>query len=318
MTKVNKFAWGILTQEEKLAVTLSLGHKKSSWEAGEIMSKSHYKFLEIVARAEKFLRMFTEFYNKYGDLVPMEVTLTRDVQEYLSMAIISRMIPRDIGEKMENRAFMVISYRDRKMDDQLWILKNSGGEANKDFLDLILEFDRWNNFRILPRYWQQESAFKRRIKGKELKYIKSICGLPKFSVDKLVEKYESPSGKIFTILVSEVFPGGFKVMRIKDKSINFSTLTAMGFPLYSKEIDAEELGYILAKYLLSKPQRGVSRVKMGLDFWEKFRTLLSKSTNYKEIMGIIPNRRFQEDAFIDNEIKRKKRLRELENLGKIK
>ena len=308
------FAWNILTQEEKMAVTLSLGHKKSSWEAGEIMSKSHYKFLEIVARAEKFLRMFTEFWNKYHGLFPDDLELTKDVQEYLSMAIESRMIPRDIGEKMNNKAFMVISYRDRKMDDQLWILKKSSKEWDKDFLDLILEFDRWNNFRILPKYWQQESAFKRRIKGKELKYIKSICGLPKFSVDKLREKYESKSGKIFTILVSELFPTGFMVMALKDRSKNISSLTAMGFPLYSNEIDANEMGYILSKYLFSKPQRGVSRVKLGLDFWDKFRVGLSKSTNYMEIMGIIPHRKFQEDAFIDNEIKRKKRIKALGNL----
>lgn len=315
MSKVNKFAWEILTHEERMAVTLSLGHKKSSWESGEIMNKSHYKFLEIVARAEKFLRMFTEFYNKYGGFIPYEVQLSPDVESYLTMAVTKRMLPKDIGEKMTNRAFMVISYRDRLVDEQLWALKSVKKDYNQDFLSLLLEFDRWNNFRILPKYWQQESAFKRRIKGKELKYIKSICGLPKFSVDKLREKFESQKGTVFTVLVSEVFPSGFLIMPIRDRGAKLTALTAMGFPLFTTRGAAEEIAFLLANYLFSKPQRGISRVKLGLDFWDRFRESLSKSTNYTEIMGIIPNRKFQEDAFIDNDIKRKKRLNSLEKLA---
>lgn len=48
-------------------------------------------------------------------------------------------------------------------------LKESEDEWDKDTLRLILEFDRWNNFRILPRMLQQPSAFKRR-SNKRIRY----------------------------------------------------------------------------------------------------------------------------------------------------
>lgn len=52
-------------------------------------------------------------------------------------------------------------------------LKESEDEWDKDTLRLILEFDRWNNFRILPRMLQQPSAFKRR-SNKRIRYTSNI------------------------------------------------------------------------------------------------------------------------------------------------
>ena len=40
-------AWQILNKDEKTALMLTFNQKKSSWEAGDIMDKSHYKYLEI-------------------------------------------------------------------------------------------------------------------------------------------------------------------------------------------------------------------------------------------------------------------------------
>lgn len=58
-------------------------------------------------------------------------------------------------------------------------LKESEDEWDKDTLRLILEFDRWNNFRILPRMLQQPSAFKRR-SNKRTRYTSNtyLIGYP--------------------------------------------------------------------------------------------------------------------------------------------
>ena len=56
----NNPAWMILIEEEQLALTLHYGPEKSTWQAGEIMKKAHYKYLEIKARGEKFLKIFIE------------------------------------------------------------------------------------------------------------------------------------------------------------------------------------------------------------------------------------------------------------------
>lgn len=53
-------------------------------------------------------------------------------------------------------------------------LKESEDPWDLDSMRLILEFDRWNNFRILPRMLQQPSAFKRRLNKKDKIYIKYL------------------------------------------------------------------------------------------------------------------------------------------------
>ncbi len=73
---MNREAWGILLKEEQQSITLSLGYSKSSWEAGEILKKAHYKYLEIAARGEKFLRMFTEFFEEHTYFIPNGVDIS--------------------------------------------------------------------------------------------------------------------------------------------------------------------------------------------------------------------------------------------------
>lgn len=314
MTKINEKAWAILTAEEKMAISLSLGYKKSSWEAGEIMSKSHYKFLEITSRAEKFLRMFTEYFDKSDSFIPYGLHISKDAKQYLRLAVLKRMVPRDIGEQMDNKGFRVMSYRDRLLEDQLMKIKISNDPLHKEFFHLILEFDRWNNFRILPRYWQQDSAFKRRIKSKELKYLKSICNLPPYSVRKLKEKFNR-GGSHYTTIFNPELDRGFELISVVPE--DFYALTQMGFPIFEKEFDAIEFAMLVVRYLESKISRTVSRVKAGLDFWAEFRQSISRARNFKDISGIIPNRKYQEDAFIEYEIKRRKRLKAIEKMQKI-
>ena len=69
MNEIQNKAWNLLTEKEKQALTLGLGYAKSSWEVGEMMGLSHYKFLELKERAERFFKLFEGYFSKYPSLV---------------------------------------------------------------------------------------------------------------------------------------------------------------------------------------------------------------------------------------------------------
>ena len=70
------------------------------------------------------------------------------------------------------------------------LLKMTEDEWDKDVRALILEFDRWNNFRVLPIMLQQPSAFKRRLNKKDKIYIKYLLDrIPEFVLEKLKERF---------------------------------------------------------------------------------------------------------------------------------
>lgn len=62
MNEYQKKAWDCLTPTEQQSLFLQLSESKSSWEAGEILKLSHYKYLEIKERSEKFFRLFSDFF----------------------------------------------------------------------------------------------------------------------------------------------------------------------------------------------------------------------------------------------------------------
>ena len=64
MNEFQKKAWDCLPQKEQQSLFLQLSENKSSWEAGEILKLSHYKYLEIRERSEKFFRLFSDFFEK--------------------------------------------------------------------------------------------------------------------------------------------------------------------------------------------------------------------------------------------------------------
>ena len=309
--QLNKEAWEILTKDEKTALTLALGHGKSSWQAGEIMQKAHYKYLEIEARAEKFLRMFTEFYDEYGDLIPRGVDIPNTFKEYLSLVILSRLTVKDAIARIDDPEYKVSSFRDRIMEQGLIAMSKSRNQAEKDLFDLVLEFDRWNNFRVLPKGWQQPSAFKRRNKSKELKYLKNISQLPPISIEKVQElySYTGNNDHLWVPIVSKTFKDLYKIMKVKDRPLVVDNLSKMGFVIFKDKLDAEEFAIQVHQYVFKKQVRDNSHVILGLKFWGRFRGLLIKAHNFNKLENIIPNRKFMEDARIEEGIQHKKKLR---------
>lgn len=61
MNEAQQKAWSCLIDKEQQSLFLQLSESKSSWETGEILKLSHYKYLEIRERSEKFFRLFSDF-----------------------------------------------------------------------------------------------------------------------------------------------------------------------------------------------------------------------------------------------------------------
>lgn len=78
MNEFQKKAWDCLTQKEQQSLFLQLSENKSSWEAGEILKLSHYKYLEIRERSEKFFRLFSDFLRK-GLLYSDQIALVKGI-----------------------------------------------------------------------------------------------------------------------------------------------------------------------------------------------------------------------------------------------
>jgi len=298
-------AWDILTEDEKLAITLSVNHKKSTWEAGEIMGKAHYKYLEIQARAKVFFKMFTEYFEKTdGLIIPEGVYMDPDVAEFIRLTIVERLGYRTAIKKMGNTALVINSARERIIEDYMNQLLIDDNPLAIDLYDLVLDFDRWNNFRILPTSVQEPSAFKRRNKTRLIKHLKNLQNLHVYHLDRFVMKFKHKRGDINSVylpLVSDSYEQGYKVQKIKGKK-HIIEYISKKFTLYifkDKE-DADDYGYLVEGYLNNTDKN----CKHGQVFWPKFRQIIKKADNYGLVNNIIPRRKHLENAFrdIDNVI----------------
>ena len=91
MNEYQKKAWDCLTPTEQQSLFLQLSESKSSWEAGEILKLSHYKYLEIKERSEKFFRLFSDFFEIHESIFRPDCLCERNFQDYIEACIEKRM-----------------------------------------------------------------------------------------------------------------------------------------------------------------------------------------------------------------------------------
>ena len=299
MTKAAKKAWDILNNDEQTALSLSLGYGKSTWEAGEVMGKVHFKYLEIQKRASKFLEIFTNHFEKYGDLIPDSLNLPFSFTEYLRLTIIERNNISTAVSKMETNKYMVTSYRGKCIIKEMLSLKGSTKTEAFDLYSLIMDFDRWNNFRILPQSIQEPSAYKRRNKSRDNKHIKTIINLPQYSLHKLIEIYSYNGGydKLYLPIISRYLHGGKKILRVKNNRANIRKLSDIGMFLFEKPTDAEEFCELIYEYFVEI----IKTCRVGQRFWPKFRESMEKAINYKELENIHRSRTYLDSLILTDE-----------------
>ena len=68
-------AWSCLTKQEQDSLFLNISQGLSTRRTGEVLHITHYKYLELKARAEKFFKMFSDYSQSVCGIVPLHVKL---------------------------------------------------------------------------------------------------------------------------------------------------------------------------------------------------------------------------------------------------
>lgn len=295
----NNKAWAILREDEQASLFLQFGLEKSSWQGGEIMKKSHYKYLEIKDRSARYLKLFTDHFKLTGgELIPSNVDISDEFRMYLEGAIMERLTIKEIVALKPLKRFLRSKHRNPEIVKEMKLLRDSPKEINRYIYGIIQEFDKWNNFRILPREIREPSAFKRRQKTRYKKHLVNYTNLKKASVDYICDLYDVKDNPFkmkfgYSLLVYvDDQSGGARVKR-ETKSIkvilnkaNKAKLSEWGIYIFLKR-DIDEFTELIHEYL----DQPVKSPAYGLSFWPRYRAIIQRAINFHEVSNIVIYRR---------------------------
>lgn len=291
MSKINKKAFNILSNDEKASLALQQMHGKSTWQAGEIMKKSHYKYLEINQRAKRYIELFQTHYEAFGQLVPDGLNLDKHFEAYLLNTIEKRLTVKEAASRVAQEhgvVWMAVKKtRDKYLTEQVVKLAQSSKAYALDLYKLILEFDRYNNFRILPAEVQEPSAFKRRNKTRFKKHLTVSLTLTPYTNMRIRELFGAKKTKNpgYIILAYESTPP--EVVKINMTKGAVETLSSISIYIFKSEYAANDYKELVEDYL-SKVKNSP---REGLKFWPKYRTIIKEAYNFSEVNNIIPSRK---------------------------
>lgn len=281
MEKNQEMAWDCLTEMEQQSLFLSFSQGLSTREVGEIMKLSHYKFLEVKARAERFFKLFSDYFDLYPDLVRPDAPISRVFRDFLYGALVKRLSKDDSLVYAGDSSWLLRPVNRDHIIKYMGKLKESDNIWDKDLHKLIMEFDRWNNFRILPRILQAPSAYKRRTTKKDKIYLQFLHRVPDFKIRAMVDMYwrnGKPENRYYVAFISTYFDLGYTVVPIlKDKHI-VKEITDTKIYIFNDRVDAEEFGLMVSDYFAN-----TSDIKRGMKFWKRYRELVETAINYREI-----------------------------------
>ena len=295
-------AWDILTDDEKTSLTLSINHSKSTWQAGEIMDKAHYKYLEIASRAKHFFVIFTEYFKKTDDmLIPENSEITWDFRLFLEGIIEERLGYRDAIKKVGKTSTIASKKaleRDNKIVEYMEWLRKHSCPLHRDLYNLVKDFDRWNNYRILPESIQEPSAYQRRQKTRLLKHLKNVYNMDETLIIYLRSNRFKPRGKdriLYLPLISDNNIEGYEILKVKNIDVVVKYISKeLHLYLFEDYTEADDYGHLVEKYLSLKEKKNCL---VGQKFWPQYREMVKKSFNYNTINNIVPKRQNLEEAF---------------------
>jgi hypothetical protein len=259
------------------------------------MGKSHYKYIEIQQRAEHFMKVFMKHFELYETLFPIEVGLNEDFQEYLSECILKRRKPTDVHRNHPSIGFRKARTREAIIGKELLKLRSSDNAHEQYFYHLIMTFDRWNNYRILPMAFQEPHAFKRRQKNRHRKIIELTTKVPKeilasleedYSLGKVPAKNENSESVYFTYLCKSLRDGNFKYIKVKKTPECVDAFTQQKIYVFKNSEDCAAFITAAHEYLIDRRDK----VKSGLRFWPMFRILIKKAVNFNQMERVTPER----------------------------
>ena len=288
-------AWVLLSIDERDAIKLNLGLQKSTWEASEIMGKSHYKYLEILGRAKAIFKMFSEYFEITGDqLIPDSIELDEDFRDYMESTITYRMKVREATNELKNK-YSTEADRALMIKKNMQKLKESGTLMGNQCFELILEFDRWNNFRILPNELQEPHAFKRRNKKRIQKYLNNLTNLESFVISSIKQKYalKTPKGDslYFALPIKNTLELS-EILYIDRTELSMERFTKAGLFLFANPENAKEFLSIVTDYF----GKDKKHCKEGQIFWPRLREVIKYAVNFNDIERLNPHRKNLSEA----------------------
>lgn len=313
MEEYQKRAWGCLLDVERKALYLNFSQGLSSRKSGEVLKVAHYKYLEIKSRAERLFKLFSDYFSKYPDLVDPNGVVSTRVRDYIYAIIYNRKTRGEAVSSVGDSSWLLYRVSNRILTENLQRLKDSKeGTWDRDLYRLLVEFDRWNNFRVIPRPFQAISAFTRKNQKKYKSYVSYLHRIPDSKIRSLVDQYWSKGiGKRYYVtFLSESFDNGYIVVPLKENKTILQTLTQMRFYIFNDIFTADLFGILLIQF----PERTMNR-KDGLSYWKEYRGVIEKAINYEYINNLDFGYITMDKAL---GLSRKKFIRSISTLNKVK
>jgi hypothetical protein len=280
-------AWQYLTEEEQVALTLQIGKGMSSWKVGEILGRNHYKYLEIFNRAKTFLKLFTEHLEVYHDIAPEYIGGTPEFREYITLCIKTRKKVNIVAKNMTSGEYRHLTRRKHELIKHMVEMFGSEDTVKHNFAVFVREFDRWNNFRILPKEVQELSAFPRRIKATFRKVLLRVVDIHDFFFEKLKKDYHNPELEYYATIFSEIHPDEKWIKVSKEPEI-VDDLSKLGLFIFKTQEEAEHFHELVLEFDI----RSKKHCKKGQKFWPQFREAVKYCINTNRIQQIIPHSSF--------------------------
>lgn len=281
MEKYQELAWDCLTKLEQNCLFLNHSQGLSTREAGEILKVTHYKYLELKARSEKFFKLFSDYFQLWPSLVRPDAPLDHRFRDYILGSILKR-LPRDEALVYAgDSSWLLVSISRNGIIKNMDRLKKSKNDWDKDLYKLIMEFDRWNNHRILPRLIQAPSAYKRRTNKNDKVYLNFLHRIPDFKIRAMVDMYwrhGKPEHRYYIAMISTTFPEGYTVVPVKRDPETVKSLTDTKIYIFEDPIDADEFGFMVYNYFAK-----TESISASMDFWKRYREVVQLALNHKEI-----------------------------------
>lgn len=281
MTENQEKAWDCLTEQEQQLLFLSLSQGLSTRETGSILKISHYKLLEYKARAERLFKLFSDYFELHPGLIRPGAPLASVFKDYLYGSMVKRLSREESLFYAGDSSWLLRPVNRDQIIKYMGKLKKSEDKWDQDLYALIMEFDRWNNYRILPRILQAPTPFKRRSTKKDKVYLSFLNRIPDFKIRAMVDIYwrhGKPEKRYYCAFISTIFLDGYTVVPIVRKKNVVQEITDTKIYIFEDRLDAEEFGLLVSQYFLNTA--GISR---AMKFWKRYRELIQNAINYREI-----------------------------------
>ena len=287
MTSAQSQAWNCLKPIEQQSLFLQVSEGKSSWEAGNILGVTHYKYIEIRERSHKFFKLFTDFFEEHGSIFRPDSPCDPQFKDYIEACIEKRLKYREAILASGDSANLVPCVSKRNIIKNMELLQSSEDPWDICTRRLIFEFDRWNNYRILPRLLQQPSAFKRRENKREkilLKYI--LNHNPDFVLERIRERWfykVKPSKEAYwvALISKKLYTDGYYLLKVKPCDEVIEELSRFYLYIFNNREDADTYGFLATQYI-----DRTSSIKLSQKFWPEYREIIHKAINYNKVNNL--------------------------------